>query len=108
MTPETLIRSTKGRLFTVTFVKRSDNTLRCMTARTGVTRYLRGGPRAYDPADHNLISVFEVTPRPRKPGAPFRMRRESEGYKAIPLDAILTITYAHRTYTFTEQQQRAA
>lgn len=92
MNPETLIRSTQGRLFSVQFIKRSTGELRQMTARVGVTRYLSGGPRAYNPADYNLITVFEVTPR--EPG----------GYKSIPLDAILSITFrGHHDFT---QQRR--
>ncbi len=85
MNPSTILHSTKGRFFAVTFVKRSTNTLRHMNARLGVTTHLRGGPRSYDPAQHNLITVYDVN---------------AKGYRSIPLDAVIEIRADHRTYDF--------
>jgi len=53
------ILNTKGRFFTVTFVKK-DNTKRKMTARLRVTKYLTGGGRKYNPSLKGLITVFDV------------------------------------------------
>lgn len=54
-----LIRSTKGKIFTVSFVKK-DGTLRKMNCRLGVTKHLKGGELAFDPKEYDLISVFDL------------------------------------------------
>lgn len=55
-----LIRATKGKIFTVTFVKRSNGDRRMMNCRLGVKKYLHGGELPYWPDDHNLIPVFDL------------------------------------------------
>lgn len=52
-----IIQGTEGRFFRVDFIKRTDETLRRMVARTGV-KATGNGERPYDPADYNLISVW--------------------------------------------------
>ena len=54
-----LIKDTKGRFFTVTFIKK-DGTKRVMNARLGVKAYLRGGELPYDPEEKGLIPVYDV------------------------------------------------
>ena len=54
-----LIKDTKGRFFTVTFIKK-DGTKRIMNARLGVKAYLRGGELPYDPEEKGLIPVYYV------------------------------------------------
>lgn len=54
-----LIRSTRGKFFTVTFIKK-DGSERVMNARLGVKAYLKGGELPYHPDDYNLIPVFDV------------------------------------------------
>lgn len=54
-----LIRSTKGKIFTVSFVKK-DGTLRKMNCRLGVTKHLKGGELAFDPKEYDLIPVFDL------------------------------------------------
>jgi hypothetical protein len=49
-----------GRVFGVTFVKRTDNTLKTLNARFGVTAHLKGGKRAYNPAEKGLMTVWDV------------------------------------------------
>lgn len=48
-----------GRAFRVEFVK-SDGTHRTMRARLGVKRNLSGVGMAYDPADYDLMTVWEL------------------------------------------------
>jgi hypothetical protein len=55
-----LIRATKGKIFTVTFRKRSDGATRLMNCRLGVKKYLHGGELPYWPDDHNLVPVFDL------------------------------------------------
>ncbi len=55
-----LIRATKGKIFTVTFTKRSDGEERMMNCRLGVKKYLHGGELPYHPDDYDLIPVFDL------------------------------------------------
>jgi hypothetical protein len=54
-----MIRDTKGKFFTVTFIKK-DGTTRVMNARLGVKAYLKGGELPYDPEEKGLIPVYDV------------------------------------------------
>ncbi len=58
-TAKDLIKNTKGKFFTVTFIKK-DGTTRVMNARLGVKAYLRGGNLPYDPEPKGLLPVFDV------------------------------------------------
>ncbi len=71
-----LLDSTAGRIFRVAFSKRSDGSLRTMNCRIGVHKFLRGGPRSYGPADHNLYIVYDVW---------------RKGYRAIPLERVISL-----------------
>lgn len=48
------------RIFSVRFVKRTNGEVRRMVCRFGVTSYLRGGGRAYEFEDYNLLCVFDI------------------------------------------------
>lgn len=48
-----------GAFFSVKFIKK-DGTEREMVARLGVKKHLKGGTMSYNPADYNLIPVFDV------------------------------------------------
>jgi hypothetical protein len=65
----------KGRLFTVTFRKRTTGELRVMRARLGMKKGLTGRGQSYNPADYNLITAREA----------------GGGYRNIPLDAIISL-----------------
>ena len=54
-----LIKDTKGKFFTVTFIKK-DGTTRVMNARLGVKVYLKGGELPYDSEAKGLIPVYDV------------------------------------------------
>jgi hypothetical protein len=56
----TLIKNTKGKFFTVTFIKRTNGKERVMNARLGVKAYLKGGVLPYDPASKNLLTVYDM------------------------------------------------
>lgn len=73
-----LIRTIGERAFVrVTFIKRSDGSVREMTCRLGVKKHLKGGPPAYDPKKHDLLWVWE-------PG-------DKGGYKSIPIEGIIKL-----------------
>lgn len=54
-----LIKSTKGKFFTVWFVKK-DGTLREMNARLAVKAYLKGGELPYNAEEKGLIPCYDV------------------------------------------------
>lgn len=55
-----LLLASAGRVFTVTYVKRTDGETRVMNARLGVSKELKGKKRNYSPALKGLISVFDM------------------------------------------------
>jgi hypothetical protein len=65
------------KIFTVVFTKRSDGTLRRMNCRKKVTKHLTGGQARYNPANHNLVAVYDMQKR---------------AYRTISLETIKRIT----------------
>jgi hypothetical protein len=49
-----------GLVFGVTFVKRTNGEERDMNCRGGVKKGVTGVGMDYDPADHNLITVYDM------------------------------------------------
>jgi len=49
-----------GRVFGVTFVKRTNGEIREMNCRGGVRKGVTGEGMKYDPADHKLITVYDM------------------------------------------------
>ncbi len=68
------IFGTNGKIFTVTFIKRTTGEKRVLNARLNVKKYLKGGVLKYSPKEHNLISCFDM---------------QSLSYKMIPVDGIM-------------------
>lgn len=56
---ESLIRGSKGSIFTVVFTKK-DGTDRKMNARIGVKKDLKGGELKYDAKSKGLIVVYDI------------------------------------------------
>ena len=83
MNAKDLIKSTKGKFFTVVFIKRTNGQLRVMNCRTGVTKYLKGGSKGFNDSDHNLVTVFDTV---------------AKAYRSIPLDAIVEIRFGGKIY----------
>ncbi len=54
-----LIKSSKGRIFSVEFVKRCGTT-RKMVCRIGVTKHLKGGELPYDALSKGLLPVWDM------------------------------------------------
>ena len=75
-----------GRIFGVSFIKRSTGELRHMRARVGVKSHLRGGKKGYDAEVKNLLTVFDV---------------DANGYRSIPLEGIQSLTINNQRFVFT-------
>ncbi len=66
-----------GQFFSVRFRKRSDGTIRDMPrCRMGVSKYIRGGERAYDFGEKELLPVFDM---------------DKGQYRSIPIEGIILI-----------------
>ena len=69
-----VLQATKGTFFSVTFLKRSDNSVRTMTCRTGVRKYSTGEGLKYNALEQGLLPVWEI----------------NVGYKMIPLTNVVS------------------
>ena len=82
-TAKQLIFDTKGKFFTVTFIK-LDGSERVMNARLGVKKYLKGGVLRYNPADFNYITVYDMG---------------SKGYRTVNANTIQKLKIGKNEYT---------
>jgi hypothetical protein len=71
-------------IFGVTFLKK-DGTIRDMTCRLGVTKYLKGGELGYDVVEKGLLSVYDMS---------------SAGYRMINLDTVTELRSNGQVYRF--------
>lgn len=78
-----------GKIFSASFVKRGDGTIRRMLARTGV-KPDGGGERSYVPETHNLLLVWDI---------------QARGYRTIPADNVIRVR-AHGREIITELAKR--
>lgn len=83
------IQETEGKLFSVKFHKRGKDEDREMTCRTGVKSRLKGGVKAYDFTEKNLISVFDMN-APSKSVGEFGEKQKGD-YRSIPIEGIFEI-----------------
>ncbi|MFT5548200.1 MAG: hypothetical protein ACI9CO_000114 [Candidatus Azotimanducaceae bacterium] len=74
-----------GKIFSVTFIKRTTGELREMRCRMGVKKHLKGGSKAYDAKAKNLLSVFDM---------------EAKSYRSIPVEAIQKLSVGGQTFNF--------
>jgi hypothetical protein len=72
-----------GTIFSVTFRKRTDGTIREMVCRTGVKAHLKGGEKKFDDREKKLLTVYDV---------------QKNGYRSIPLDAIIRVKIHGKVY----------
>jgi hypothetical protein len=72
-----------GKIFSVEFIKK-DGTIRRMTCRFEVKKYLKGGSLAYDAASLNYLTVFDM---------------EKKEYRTVNLNTLQKLTFEGNTYT---------
>lgn len=82
---ETIRSLAGGTIFSATFTKRSDGSLRKMRCRLKVRKDVTGAGMAYDPVSKGLLPVYDMAKR---------------GYRMIPLDALKSLTIRGETYSF--------
>ena len=81
---ELLKRRTSGRVFTVTFVKRTNGQVRVMNCRKGVSKDVTGRGLNFDPIKRNLVSVYDMQKR---------------GHRFISLEAVTNINADKMQYS---------
>jgi len=72
-----LVKSTKGKVFGIQFVKRTTGELRKMTCRTGARVGVTGEGRKYDLDEKNLLSVYDM----------------KKGFRTIPIEGVVSFTF---------------
>jgi len=82
---EKALIAAKGRIFTVSFIKKTTKEKRVMTARLGVKKYLKGGSLPYNPKNAKVIPVFDVI---------------KKDYRMISVDNLIDMTIEGKKYTF--------
>lgn len=80
-----IAEASKGKFFTVRFVKK-DGTVRTMHCRLGVTKHSKGGENHLSPAQ--FLTVWDLN---------------AKGYRAVNKDTILSVTVGGISYLNTER-----
>lgn len=77
-----LIKQTDGRLFSITFKKRTTGGIRKLVARLGVTKGLTGEGQKFDPVAKGLVNVYDM----------------QDGRRCFPIDGIIHATIDGKDY----------
>jgi hypothetical protein len=75
-----------GAMFRAKFIKRTDGSVREMTAKLGVTQHVTGEGLKFSPEAKNLLGVFEM--------------HQTGGYKFIPMEGLISIKVDGNTILF--------
>jgi len=78
-----ILQNTNGKIFRVTFTKRSTGETRILVGRLGVTSALKGGTMSYNPTDKGLMTVYDV---------------QKKGYRMIPIEGLQEVRFQGVTY----------
>ena len=87
-----ILRATNGQLFSVTFIKRADGEERTIVGRTGVRKGVTGTGMRYNPAERDLITIWDNGKVPNAQG------KKSQGHKTIPMNDIKEIHAGRATF----------
>lgn len=98
---EFIEKTSDGRIFTVDFVKRTDNSLRTMSCRRGVSKGVKGVGQAYDPKAHALLTVYDM--QKLDPKAPQNVGKNEDelqkgAFRNINLDALVALRMGGKSY----------
>lgn len=80
-----------GKVFGVTFIKRTTGESRRMRCFLKVQKHLKGGDAAYNFSEKGLISVW-IPEDDRRPGG------KDNGYRAVPVDGLREVRAQGNTY----------
>jgi len=85
--PSFLRHPANAKHFVVEFVKRSTGEIRVMNATTQYAEHLKGGELKYDIVEKGLLPVWDL---------------DNQGFRSIPLDAVILIKVKNQKYTIIE------
>ena len=88
-TAKELIKESKGKIFSTTFVKK-DNTIRTLTSRTGKQYTPTGKAAPYKPSDYNLIALYD-------------MRKKA--FRMLNLNTLITLSINKEKYLVEQQEE---
>ena len=80
------MRKAEGKIFTVTFKKRTTGEVRTMNCRTGVSKDVKGVGLKYSRKDHNLFGVFDM---------------QKQQHRSINLDSLISLAMGGELYRIT-------
>lgn len=72
-----MINNSKGKILSVSFVKRTTGELRKMSCRTEVKKNVKGVGMSYNPVDKKLLTVYDV---------------QKSGFRNIATEGIVSLT----------------
>ncbi len=78
-----MIEESRGKIITVIFRKRTDNTLRKMNCRTDVTKGVKGVGNGIDKKKHKLSTVYDM---------------QAKGFRSISHEGIINLKIAGQEY----------
>ena len=81
---QSVVQSTRGRFFGVTFVK-ADGSLRNMTCRIGVSKHVSGRGLKYNPTDRGNVIVWDTSVK---------------SYRTIKLDRLISLRFSGKEIFF--------
>jgi hypothetical protein len=91
-----LIRSARGKYFTVGFSKRKDNSFRTMTGRLGVRKGTTGDGKSFSDADHDLVTVSETV---RERDSLGRIRTLGTQFRAFGIERLRSLAFKGETFS---------
>lgn len=91
-----LIRSARGKYFTVGFQKRKDNSFRTMTCRIGVRKGVNGAGKSFDEESHDLVTVSETV---RERDSMGRIRTLGTQFRHFGIERLRTLTIGGEEYS---------
>lgn len=104
---EFIEKTSDGRIFTVDFVKRTDNTMRTMSCRRGVKKGVKGVGQSYDPAAKNLLTVYDMQKLdPSRASNQGKSVDEMEkgAFRNINLEALVALRMGGKAYDWNHQK----
>jgi len=78
-----LIKKSNGKIFTACFRKRTDNKMRIMNCRLGVTKGIKGTGNNIDKVKHELLTVYDM---------------QAKAFRSIPIPNIVNLTIDGQMY----------
>lgn len=96
-----------GQIFSVDFVKRTDKTIRTMSARRGVKKGVKGVGQAYDPKAKNLLTVYDMhklDPSRESNRGKSVDEMEKGAFRMINLEGLVALRMGGKTYDWNHQR----